>query len=187
MAGSNRTDWIACEFYSRPREVTAALLGSFVWTPQFTLLGVGFGFKSIDDPLSAVSTVHEFQDNETLTALRIVGGMRIEVGEGSSNAPIVFRERISVGIQDIQTLGTALPVGSDDDEAGEDAFLWERTQYLTPESVYPQSVDIPYWSQINIRVKRRLDRGMALLYSVAVLDPVPVISVTPYWRTLAKR
>lgn len=172
-------DWVACQNYGAGVVVPVLSVGLF--SNIANLVDAGHGFEAFGN---ADNDVHEFQANESLTVLRIVGtvAVRTDYAGTGGGGPVTFalHERISLGIQDLTTGGVAMAndfgFGSSPGDVGvgaEDHFLWERVIMLEAfdgEFVfYPLPNSHPWSRTIDLRRKLRVRRGEALVYRAACI------------------
>lgn len=185
---SNRLDWVVDPSYGRELQpfgpgTQSPPTGQFF--PVTILLGVGVGFEGFAD----AEDIHEFEQNRSLTLLRVRGQVLYRI---TSTESFILHERIMVGVQDITDGSVATPVDGTDSEDAEDPFLWERLSWVEAHTTgvghYPEQADHPWWTNIDVKSKRRLQRGFCVLYSVAVDTPVTLsMGLQHSMRTLCKR
>jgi len=129
---------------------------------------------------------------------RVVGWVTFRLALENAGT-LLIHERIRVGLLDDAGDLAFYATDLNDATMANEPFLWERVAQievgaaLTP-VLWPQpDIGHPGWSQIDVRVARRLRRQDVLVYSVQAqyvtadeFDPTDVVSVFPFLRTWAR-
>lgn len=220
MAFSKKLDWVPIVGYgvretyaqfnnSLPRIFQSPVLSRLLLTPA-------------PDATTGGATAGYPEDTTGVTALRVVGATDHYFAVPNSNAvagrsSLAVYERIHLGVYDLSDGSVAVPV--DDFSSATDAeerFLWDRvsewdvTQTIqngaaalvcltasgTMNQQPPNFVFPPMARQIDITVKRRIEQGTALLYSVqyylrtaglpTLADGDVLAATRPHLRTLCR-
>lgn len=194
-------DWVVCGNYAAAVPVAPLVAGTFYNIAP--LVDAGHGFDSFG---TGTEDVHEFQANESLRVLRIVGRVswRSDFEGAGGDLPRTFaiHERISLGIQDLQ-LGTyafpndaAFGAPAAEAQAGsEEHFLWERLHWMTAFdgdfNYEPAHNSSPFYFDIDLKRSMRMRRGQSLMYRVAMLfggvDDNTRVVCYPMLRTLLSK
>lgn len=169
----SRGDWVPCENWGTSIAV-----------------GAGGGFANIvlvqpRQGAGATPTVTQaVEDEADIVVLRVVGQVQISSAAGSTAL-----ERIRVGIRDNAGLNAFFAGSFTSGIDANEPFLWCRQQEVPISgTTYSNNMNPrvhPWWSVIDINVKRRLNQSVALFYSVS--NPgANAITVVPWLRTYAR-
>jgi hypothetical protein len=116
----------------------------------------------------------------------------------ASSLDFLIHERIRVGLMSDEGDISVFADDMNDASQANEPFLWERVAQVNATALttvlWPQpDIGHPGWSQIDVRVARRLRRQDVLIYSVQLqpltetgFDPGDVVRVIPFLRTWAR-
>lgn len=170
MRPNRRLDWVVPEFFG-----LSTALGTLT-------SGVPVDFRLCGNPTLnlfrlATTAGAEFQADvpvreQSFTILRVVGSVHFSSSPGAAVTGYMA-ERIHVGMQDLTTPNT-VAFASDTITSAADAeerYLWQRLRnFSLPAGAgiffQDSGVSHPYWTEIDLRVKRRMNPGEALYYSI---------------------
>jgi len=171
---ARRYDWVPCSTYGEPTQNIAGGTPEDIVLVRPDVAAGNLGLVSVPDPVDDV------------TVIRVVGAVFWEQ-TGAPTFPVVIeRIRMAVDVGGVQVQGAALDL-QDADDANE-PFLWQRV-YASRNANYGASSDgatHPWWSHIDVTVKRRVNNGEALIYSIQFATPATGL-VRPFLRTLVSK
>lgn len=154
MAG--RGDWVPSRNYGVQTLISPSTIPTdfVLLSPRDATGGVGAGETAV------------VEDNDEVLLHRVVG--QVFLNNLSGGSTLVVRERIRVGLLDNAGAAAFFSDNFGDASEANEPFLWERTQVLTAgDTNLDGGFSHPFFSFVDIRSKRKLQRQQALFYSVS--------------------
>jgi len=148
-------DWVPCRGYGFSTIISAV-------NPQADIVLVRHGQEL--DPADNPSAIVEMPDH--ILTMRVVGQMQI-IADDANAVPQTMCMRIRTALYDDAT--DQIAVYANDlfaEDGANEPFLWQRYVDLFPDQRLLDVVNDPWWSAIDVRVKRLLDRQTALVLTV---------------------
>jgi len=128
------------------------------------------------------------EHDDAVTVLRVVGQvMAYWIGDESPPAPVAFiHERIRVGTENFETSTISTAGRPSFTSVADEAFLWHRVRHTAQLSTQFQESEHPFWSVVNVKVKRALRPGMSLIYTVENTSGALPLAIWPFLRVLVR-
>lgn len=183
-------DWVPCVGYGGGGLSTLNPLNGFL-EQEYILVQTG-------DDQGLVGEVAVVETQSEVLTKRVVGWVTFRASLLIDN-DILIHERIRVGLLSDEGDLSFFADDLNDASQANEPFLWERVSQIRTTAgdsfLWPQpDVGHPGWSQIDVRVARRLQRHEVLVYSCQVsslfgespFDPGDIFRVIPFLRTWAR-
>lgn len=150
---------------------------SLIGDPYTTILVASRSVLGLDSGLVALR-----ENDDQLVVHRVVGQVDVV---NATEAPVTLLERIVVGLYDDDNLAAFFADDYQDASQANEPFLWQRvsTQVTGGVSSIDSPLGHPFWSVVDVRSKRKLERDEALFYRCQVVGAVGAQArIIPYLR-----
>lgn len=167
--GRRGGDWVPCLGYGSVGFITAATPADVLLVAARQNLTPGGGEIALRE------------DDDDLIVHRVVGSMELSL---ATEDPDGLAERIRMGLFDDAGLIAFFADSFEDASQANEPFLWQRnTQYTVTGQSNQDFLAHPYWSLIDIRVKRRIRRDEGLFWSGQITSATAQIRFVPRLRS----
>lgn len=167
-------DWVPCQGYGVTEGVddSTGVLSFALVIPR--------------DQLGLAGEVASVETHNEVVTERVIGYVDIEVPEAADDEIRVI-ERIRVGLYDDAGLAAFYADSLADAPQANEPFLWQRVSRYDAGQNNNNVVCHPWWSYLDVKSARKLERQQFLAYSVQTFGAATErVNVTPFLRTWAR-
>lgn len=136
-----------------------------------------------DEGPTAVGEVGVVETQNEVITERTVGQVHSLANEDGGG---ILIERIRVGLLDDAGLAAFYADSFLDASEANEPFLWQRVTRFLDGQNNVEPFAHPFYSVVDVKVARKLQRDQALFYSVQAFGEDTRITVTPFLRTWAR-